>query len=235
MILNMPPKEGSQTYLLLSIAFSHFNEKARWALAYYHVPYTYQLLLPWLHMFTVKPIVDSNVCNQETRDTASSPFSTPCLAVYDASGTKLQESFHDSHDILVHLSEKFSGPEHVNLYKSCGPENVEEIHALEKRYDTGLGRAVVDFFYPDMVIVNKWRAMLPFALIGFNNRVGVLQSLMWFGLSPLLGKMITSVLDMTPDRYQKAMETCREEFRHASECESPLCPTSRRNPPSNKI
>jgi glutathione S-transferase len=216
-------REKSQAYLLLSIAFSHFNEKARWAFSYYRVPYAHHLLLPWLHIFTIKPIVDSQVCTRESRDTASSPFSTPCLAVYDASGTKLQESFHDSHDILNYLSEKFSSPEHVNLYTSCGPVKESEIYGLEKHYDEVLGKAVIDFFYFDIVVMNKWRAMLPFACVGFRNRVGVLQSLVWFGLSPLLGRGIISVLDITSDRYEKAMENCREEFRRASECKFCIC------------
>jgi glutathione S-transferase len=220
MMVKIPPTEDSQTYLLLSIALSHYNEKARWAFAYYRVPYAHHLLLPWLHIFTVKPIVDSGVCFHETRDSRSSPFSTPCLAVYNASGTKLKESFHDSHDILVYLSEKFPSPDHVNLYTSCGPEKVDEIYALEKHYDEVLGVAVRDLLYLDTLVVNKWRAMLPFALIGFRNKVGLLQSLIWFGFSPLLGRIIMSVMEITPSRYQEAMQTCREAFRHASECAS---------------
>jgi glutathione S-transferase len=229
MMADMPPRDGSQTYLLLSMAVSHYNEKARWALAYYQVPYTQHLLLPWLHIFTVKPIVDSNVCTQEKRDTRASPWSTPCLAVYDASGSKLQESFHDSHDILVYLSEKFSCPDHMNLYASCGPAKVDEIKALERHYDEGLGVAAIDFFYLDALVFNKWHSMLPFALMGFRNRVGPLQSLIWFIFSPLLGRMLISVMGITASRYQKAMQTCREEFKHASECESSLYLISRGN------
>jgi glutathione S-transferase len=218
---NTPPRDF-QTYFLLSIALSHFNEKARWALSYYQVPYTHQLLLPWLHILSVKPIVDSGVCKHESRDTRSSPFSTPCLAVYDNSGKILQESFHDSHDILVYLSEKFSSLDHVNLYTSCGLDKEQEVYALEKRYDESIGRAVVEFCYHDGLVVSKWRAMLPFAFIGFRNRVGLLQSLIWFGASPILGRMITSIVEITPAKYEKAIETCRDEFRHASECKS--CP-----------
>jgi glutathione S-transferase len=219
-------KEKFQAHLLLSIAFSHFNEKVRWAFSYYRVPYAHHLLLPLLHIFTIKPIVDSQVCTRESRDPASSPFSTPCLAVYDASSTELQESFHDSHDILNYHSEKFSSPEHVNLYASCGPERESEIYAVEKHYDEVLGKAVIDFFYFDILVMNKWRAMLPFACVGFRNRVGILQSLIWLGLSPLLGRMIISALDIIPDRYEKAMETCREEFRRASECKFYVCSIS---------
>jgi glutathione S-transferase len=225
-----PPKEAEalQTYLLLSIAVSHFNEKARWALSYYRVTYTYQLLLPWFHIFSTKPIVDSQVCNCESRDSGSSRFSTPCLAVYDASGKHIQESFHDSHDILVHLSSKFSTPEHPNLYTSCGPEKEEHIYALEKHYDEVIGKAVVNFCYLDLLVFNKWKGMIPFAWMGFKNRVGFLQSLAWFWLSPLLGRMITSVLGLTPDRHLTAMENCREEFRRASEGRSFFRSTIRR-------
>lgn len=214
---DIPPINCSHTYLLLSIAFSHYVEKARWAFAYYRVPYAQHLLLPALHIFTVKPIVDSNVCTHEKRDTRASPWSTPCLVVYDASGSKLQESFHDSHDILMYLSENFSTPDHVNLYTSCGLAKADEIKALERRYDEGLGAAAIDFFYLDAVVFNKWRSMLPFALMGFKNKVGSLQSLIWFVFSPLIGKMILSAMSITASKYQKAMHTCREEFRHASE------------------
>ena len=219
-MVDIPPINCSHTYLLLSIAFSHYVEKARWAFAYYQVPYAQHLLLPALHIFTVKPIVDSNVCTHEKRDTRASPWSTPCLVVYDASGSKLQESFHDSHDILMYLSENFSSPDHVNLYTSCGLAKADEIKALERRYDEGLGVAAIDFFYLDAVVFNKWRSMLPFALMGFKNKVGPLQSLIWFVFSPLIGKMILSAMSITASKYQKAMHTCREEFRHASECKS---------------
>lgn len=219
----VPLNGKSQTYLLLSIALSHFNEKARWAFSYYRVPYSHHLILPMLHMFTVKPILDSQLCTRESRDPISSPFSTPCLAIYNSTGTKLQESLHDSHDILLYLSENFSTPEHVNLYTSCGAEKEAEIFALEKHYDEVLGKAVVDFLYFDILVVNKWRAMLPFACVGFMNRVGLLQSLIWFGFSPLLGRMITSALDITLDRYERAIETCRDEFRRASECKFCVC------------
>jgi glutathione S-transferase len=210
--------EATQKYLLLSICYSHFNEKARWAMSYYRVQYTHQLLLPFFHMFTIKPIVDSGVSKHESRDNLSSPFSTPCLALYEASGKELEESFHDSHDILVHLSETFSNAEHVNLYKSCGPENEEKIYTMEKHYDEVIGAAVIDLAYHDLLVENKWSSILPFATIGFKNRVGVLQSLFWFGLSPFLGRMIMSFRAITPDKYEKAMETLRHEFSQASEC-----------------
>ena len=105
----------------------------------------------------------------------------------------------------------------MNLYTSYGPEKEAEIYALEKPYDEVLGKAVIDVLYFDTLVMNQWRAMLPFACVGFRNRVGVLQSLVWFGLSPLLGRMITSTFHITRERYEKAMETCREEFGRASE------------------
>jgi glutathione S-transferase len=93
---------------------------------------------------------------------------------------------------------------------------------MEKHYDEVLGAAVIDFAYNDLLVENKWNAMLPFAAIGFRNRVGVLQSLFWFGLSPILGRMIMSFRTITPDKYEKAMETLRDEFSQASRCKSCL-------------
>jgi glutathione S-transferase len=120
----------------------------------------------------------------------------------------------------VHLSETFSNSEHVNLFKSCGPENEEKIYDMEKHYDEVIGAAVIDFVYNDLLVENTLNAMLPFATIGFRNRVGVLQSLFWFGLSPFLGRMIMSFRAITPDKYEKAMENLHNEFRQASECKS---------------
>ena len=154
----MPQDIDPQTHLLLSIAFSHYNEKARWAFAYYGVPYTHHLLLPGLHVFSVKPFVDRQISAkssskqpQETR-TKSSPYSTPCLVVYkdDHHSTEIQESFHESHDILQYLSTHFSTPERPNLYRSCGPEQEATVVALERRYDESLGVAARNYVYRDI-------------------------------------------------------------------------------------
>ncbi|RFU25464.1 hypothetical protein B7463_g10870, partial [Scytalidium lignicola] len=179
-------------------------------------------------MLTIKPILNHNLHTNSKPETYSSPFSTPCLAIYTTTNPpskplQLHQSLHDSHDILLYLSSTFSttdGPDHhrrENLYTSCGASKAAEIQALEKRYDEGLGVAARDFWYRDMMVMNKWRSMLPFAFMGFRNRVGVLQSLVWFGLSPLLGRMIVAVLEITEERYRETVEICREEFRHASE------------------
>jgi glutathione S-transferase len=105
----------------------------------------------------------------------------------------------------------------MNLYTSCGPTKVVEVHALEKLYDESLGVAACNFFYIDMLIFTKWRSILPFALMGFKNRVGLLQSLIWFALSPILGRWLMSVMNMKSSGHQEAMQICRETFRHASE------------------
>lgn len=216
----MPPVEGSKTHRLLSIPVSHYNEKARWGFSYYRVLYEHHLFLPWFHYFGVNPILEAGVRVQGKMESYSSHFSTPCLAVYDASGSTLLESYHDSHDILVYLSENFSTHNSPNLYTSCGPEHADRIRELERHYDDVLGVAARTFFYVDMLSMNKWGSVLPFAFMGFRNRVGLLQSTLWFFLSPFLGRMIISVIDMTPKKYQEAIDICREEFRNASECES---------------
>ena len=215
----MPPTINPQTHLLLSIPYSHYNEKARWAFAYYGIRYTHHLLLPCFHIFSVKQVTGrQTLASFNQSDARVSPYSTPCLVIYGDDLTDVQDLLHDSHDILRYLSTHFSTPERVNLYESCGTAQEDKVNALEKHYDEVLGRAARDHIYYDTLVLNKWRAMLPFALLGFTNRVGVLQSMLWFMLSPLIGPIIISSTNNSAEKHEAAMRTCRVEFEDASRC-----------------
>ena len=124
---------------------------------------------------------------------------------------------YNSHDILHYLSDHFSTPEKVNLYESCGTAQEGKVNALEKHYDEVLGVATRDYAYYDLLVLNKWRALVSFALLGFANRVGILQSILWFMLSPLLGPLLIS-MKHTTGTHEAAMQTCRAEFEDASKC-----------------
>ncbi|KAK5000580.1 hypothetical protein LTR66_000599 [Elasticomyces elasticus] len=203
-------------HLLLSIAFSHYNEKARWAFAYYGVPYTHHLLLPALHIFSIRTFASNSDLEFDQKDSDSSPYSTPCLVVSDPSRANAQLIFRDSHDILVYLSEAFPSSERPDLYTSCGVDQTEQIKALEKRYDDVLGVATRCIAYYDMLVLNRWRSLLSFALLGFRNRVGLLQSILWFLLSPLIGRLLIWRMECTTSRHRESMVLCREEFERAS-------------------
>jgi glutathione S-transferase len=170
----MPQTINPRAHLLLSIAFSHYNEKARWAFAYYGIPYTHHLLLPGFHVFSVKPAVERPTTSASIKrsNARTSPHSTPCLVVYGDDLKDVQESLHESHDILRYLSDHFSAPERVNLYESCGAAQEDKVNALEKHYDEVLGRAARMYGYGDILVLNKWRALIPFALLGLREPRG---------------------------------------------------------------
>jgi glutathione S-transferase len=191
-----------------------------WTTPYYGIPYTHHLLLPGFHVFSVKPAVERPTTSASIKrsNARTSPHSTPCLVVYGDDLKDVQESLHESHDILRYLSDHFSTPERVNLYESCGAAQEDKVNALEKHYDEVLGRAARMYGYGDILVLNKWRALIPFALLGFTNRVGILQSVLWFILSPLLGPLLISVMKLTTETHEAAMQTCRDEFAHASQC-----------------
>ena len=215
----MPQSLNPRTHLLLSIAFSHCNEKARWAFAYYGIPYTHHLLLPCFHVFSVKQAIERPTSTSTKLSNARiSPHSTPRLVIYCDNLTEVQEQLYDSHDILRYLSDHFSTSERVNLYESCGTAHEDKVNALEKHYDEVLGVAARNYVYYDLLVLNKWRAMFPFALLGFTNRVGILQSMLWFALSPLLGPLLFSSMKYTAETHKAAMQTCRVEFEDASQC-----------------
>jgi glutathione S-transferase len=205
-------------HLLLAIPFSHYNEKARWAFAYYGVPYSQQLLLPVFHILSLRTVANRSP-SKTHKQGHSSPYSTPCLVVSTGSPPTTDKTFHDSHDILVYLSENFSCPVHPHLYTCCGVDQADQIRGLEKRYDEVLGIATRSFAYYEIVVLNRWRALLPFALLGFTNGVGLLQSMLWFLWSPLIGKLLVSKLGSTPKHHRSMMEICRAEFECASRSE----------------
>lgn len=102
--------------VLVTIPFSHFCEKARWALDLTHTPYVEKRLLPPLHLFGTLP---------------RGGRSTPLLVVDD--GTRLP----DSTDILRWLDDRSPGA----LYPR-DPEARREVEAIEEELDQVVGPAV---------------------------------------------------------------------------------------------
>lgn len=220
----METSASPNNHLLLSIAFSHYVEKARWALAYYHIPYTQHLLLPVFHVFSVKSILAHCPDAALTKPPQSSPFSTPLLVVYESFSTSsssspptIRRAFQSSHDILVYLSSIFSTLAHPSLYTSCGADQADKVSSLEEHYDSILGVAARKYVYYDMLVLNKYRALLPFATVGFANGVGWLQAVLWFVWSPLIGRLLVSrVVKASAKEHGEVMERLREEFGAAS-------------------
>lgn len=128
---------GVQTMLrLISIRFSHYNEKARWALDRFAVPYQEEPYMPIFHLWPVfwKTLFRKSLGKKADR--VSSPLSTPVLILEDGS------CLCDSALIVKYVSEHFSTPD-TSLYPS------EEVVALEQHVHDMLGPHTrrVAYFY----------------------------------------------------------------------------------------
>jgi glutathione S-transferase len=203
--------------LLLTISYSHFAEKARWALAYYGVPHRERVLMPGFHISVVKDYLQymspEDVC---ARAPGQSETETPILIIYASDGVTVENVIQGSQKILEYLSSQYATPEKPDLYESCGIDQAKAVSDLEGRFDNTFGIAVRDWMYYDMLIANKWRSIIPFALLGLKNPVGWAQSVFWMLVSPLLRMMIVQYINLTPERGKKALEQCRASFREAS-------------------
>src|SRR4051812_39243005 len=109
---------------LITIPFSHFNEKARWALERFGVPYREERYLTGFHFVPVA--VATRLGRDGTADRISSRFSTPVLVLED--GARIC----DSQRIVTHVSSRYAPPE-LGLYPSA------EVAELERRLGDELG------------------------------------------------------------------------------------------------
>lgn len=126
---------------LLGIAFSHYVEKARWALDRFSVPYEDQRVLPFFHFAAVYRLHRGRLGKT---DRASSRFSTPVLRTDDG------RLICDSADILRYVSDRYARPGE-DLYPT------PEVSELEQHLHDELGphtrRAAYGLFFsqPDLL------------------------------------------------------------------------------------
>ena len=109
---------------LLTIPFSHFSEKARWALDYAGLPYTEEPALPGLHLLATKRVGGRSV---------------PVLVTDDG-------VFRDSTDILAYVDRR--APAERKIWP-LDPAERARAQALEDTFDRGLGKAsrVLAYFH----------------------------------------------------------------------------------------
>lgn len=112
---------------LLTIPFSHYNERARWAMAHHGVAAHERRYLPMLHRAAVARAVPKA---QRVADVTGSGLSTPVLVLDD--GTVI----NDSTEIVRWVDATHGTPE-TTLYPADGRE---AIVALEKTLHDELGR-----------------------------------------------------------------------------------------------
>lgn len=112
---------------LLTIPFSHYNERARWAMQHHGVLAHERRYLPMLHLAPVRRAVPKS---QRKADATSSGLSTPVLVLDDG------RVLTDSADIVRWADDDRGTPE-TTLFPS---EHRGAIEAFEQSLQSGLGK-----------------------------------------------------------------------------------------------
>lgn len=177
---------------LVSIRFSHYNEKARWALDFHRVPYVEDGYLPFFHVRPVKRLLGTS----GKADRVSSQYSTPCIQFAD--GTVLQ----GSSEIARSVDAAYGSPERT-LYPAAV---ADEVRAYEERVHDWLGPHTRRFAY-FFTLSNS--AVLR-ALVRSN--VGGLQSAVFTIASPLVTRYVARGLGVNRERFEKSLTYIRKEL-----------------------
>jgi glutathione S-transferase len=112
---------------LLTIPFSHYNERARWAMQHHGVVAHERRYLPMVHMRPVRAVVPPS---QRTSDKTGSGLSTPVLVLDD--GTVLNDSTG-----IVRWADETHGDEESTLYPAA---HRDAIVTFEQGLHDDLGR-----------------------------------------------------------------------------------------------
>jgi len=183
---------------LVTIKFSHYNERARWALDRFGVEYDERGYMPLFHFGGV--ILSAGLGGGQ-RDHGSTRFSTPVLITDE--GTQL----HDSGEIVRFVSEQRSTPE-TTLYPA---EHRAEIEELEQHVCGHLGPHTrrVAYFY----VLAQPELLRQMA----RANVGPAQAWSFIAVSPLIGVALRTVLRIDEARAKASLERVREEMERLGE------------------
>lgn len=168
---------------LITISFSHYNEKARWALTYCGIPFVETPTLPFMHL----PVVLRYAGNSGRSDRVSSRFSTPAFVSPDG-------AFCDSTAIAEYADHNGTAGKPSLIPDEHRSEILDLVGQLGQR----LGPGVRTFGY--------WYILAdaePRKQIGARNARGI-QRALWLGLHPVLGWGIKRALGINPKSVERA-------------------------------
>jgi glutathione S-transferase len=170
---------------LITLAFSHYNEKARWALERYAVPFQEE---PYLPFFCSMAVAVSTRGRGGAADRASSRYSTPVLLTEDG------RALTDSTEIV-----RFAAGEDASSFLS------PEVASLVDRYGNRLG--------PYTRLLAYWHVLRHPGMIEelAEANVSRRQARIFRGLLPLLRPNLSRLLNLSETGRDKAMGRLREE------------------------
>lgn len=179
---------------LITIRISHYNEKARWALDRFEVPYREEPYMPMLHI----PAVVAATRGRGRADKVSTRASTPVLVTTE--GTVLC----DSADIVRYASDRH-GNEETTLYPN------DEVADLERYYHDELGPHTRRFVY--------FHGLSRPELFDQSARLNVSrrQAAIFCRLRKLVVALVKKGLAITPDGAERSLARLREVISETSE------------------
>ena len=183
---------------LVTIAFSHYCDRARWALQHFGVSFSEAGYMP---MFHVPRVIRAVGARGGRADSVSSPFSTPILITDDG------EHLRDSALILRYVNDRFSTPE-TTLYP---PEHEAEILEIERQVTERVGGHTrrIAYFH----LLPNAELMVAMA----RDNVGRTQATLFRVLRPLLTPVLKRVLRINPRGVETSLNILREEIAQLDE------------------
>ncbi len=171
---------------LITLAFSHYNEKARWALDRFGVEYREERHMPF---FCTGAVAIATRGRGGAADRTSTRFSTPVLILDD--GPTLTDS--------TAIAE-FAAGEDVSFFAN------DEVRSLVDHYGDRLG--------PYTRLLAYWHVLRHPGMIEqlADENVGRGEARVFRGLMPLVRSNLKSFLNLTEAGRDKAMTRLREEL-----------------------
>lgn len=170
---------------LVTIRFSHYNEKARWALDRFRVAYRES---PWMPLFHILGVAAATRGRGAARaDRVSTRFSTPVLIADD--GMVLRDSA-----AIVHWASDRFAEAGQGLYPS------DEVNRLEALLHDELGphtrRCAYFYGLDDVALVHELA----------HRNVSKIQATFFIALRPLIGRMMTQALSLKPQPAMRSLD-----------------------------
>ncbi len=184
---------GSPPMQLVTIAFSHYNEKARWALDRFGVVYRERRCLP---MFHFPAVMWATRLRGGRADRGSTRFSTPVLVTDDG------ERLCDSARIARYASDRYGTPA-TTLHPVA---HLHELEALERRLHEVVGPHTRRFAYYHVLRTPGMLASLA------RNNVGPVQATAFVATLPLWRTALRRGLGIERERAEASLLRVREEM-----------------------
>lgn len=184
---------GLPSMQLITIAFSHYNEKARWALDRFGVEYRERRCMP---MFHFPAVLWATRGRGGRADRGSTRLSTPVLVTDDG------ERLCDSAQIARYASDRYGTPA-TSLYPA---EHLEELEALERRLHERVGPHTRRIAYYHVLRTPGVLAALA------RNNVGRVQASAFVATVPLWRAALRRGLGIGRVRAEASLVRVRDEL-----------------------